>query len=209
MTLIESLLAQPGGFGSEADRVRAALTDARKAYDAGDSKAAFAAVAALVEQTAEPFRKTPPQPAPPFALQATVYRDVYGVPHIYADSEEAAAYAIAQAQCEDLGMQVFRSLRSVSDAWPKSPARKPWNRIASCTCGASRKRPRAPGTRARCDTRRFLQAFCDGLNDYRRKAPGRMPRCAGGGARAGDRPVPLDAMSCRRTASSSFRRIPA
>ena len=30
-----------------------------------------------------------------------------GVPHIYADSEEAAAFALAQAQCEDLGMQVF------------------------------------------------------------------------------------------------------
>ena len=171
VTLIESLLAQPGGFGSEADRVRAALADARKAYDAGDREAAFAAVAALVEQTAEPFRKNPPQPAPPFALQATVYRDVYGVPHIYADSEEAAAYAIAQAQCEDLGMQVFRSLRlgigrlaeiAGEEALESDRIMHLW---------------RVPETAARTwdesplRTRRFLQAFCDGLNDYRREHP--------------------------------------
>ena len=53
----------------------------------------------------------PAEPAPPSVVKATVYRDVYGVPHIFADSEEAAAYAIAQAQCEDIGMQVFDSLR--------------------------------------------------------------------------------------------------
>lgn len=171
VTLIESLLAQPGGYGTEADLVRIALADARNAYDTGKHEAAFAAVAKLIEQTAEPFRKNPPKPAPPFTLQATVYRDVFGIPHIYADSEPAAAYAIAQAQCEDLGMQVFRSLRlgigrlseiageeglesdRIMHLWRvPDTAERTWNESP----------PR---------TRRYLQAFCDGLNDYRLKHP--------------------------------------
>jgi acyl-homoserine-lactone acylase len=171
VTLIESLLAQPGHFGGDAERVRGALADAHKAYDARDRQAALAAVAALVARAAEPFRNHPPQPVPPFALQATVYRDVFGVPHIYADSEETAAYAIAQAQCEDLGMQVFRSLRLGVGRLAEMAGQGALesDRIMHLW--------RVPDTAARTwdesplRTRRFLQAFCDGLNDYRRAHP--------------------------------------
>jgi hypothetical protein len=111
VTLVESLLALPGGLGGEAQRAREVVAEARRAYDAGDHQAAFTTVAGLIDQAAAPFREHPPQPAPPFALQATIYRDVYGIPHIFADSEETAAYAIARAQCDDMGMRVFDSLR--------------------------------------------------------------------------------------------------
>ncbi|MBC8233045.1 penicillin acylase family protein [bacterium] len=33
--------------------------------------------------------------------QVTIYRDTYGVPHIYGDSEEAVAYGHGYAQAED------------------------------------------------------------------------------------------------------------
>jgi len=171
VTGIEALLALPDSFGSEADRVRRAVADARKAYGAGDRASAFAAVAALMERAAEPYRKNPPRPAPPAPPQATVYRDVFGIPHIFADSEEAAAYAIAQAQCEDVGMQVFHNLRL-------SVARKA--EVAGEAGLASDRRLllwRVPETadetwRASSPrTRRLLRAFCQGLNDYRRKHP--------------------------------------
>ncbi|RPI84814.1 MAG: hypothetical protein EHM42_07220, partial [Planctomycetaceae bacterium] len=112
VTLVEAQLAQPGGFGTEADRARADVAEARKLHAVGKHAEAFAIVTALIEKMAAKYRQNPPRAAPPFAQQATIYRDVYGVPHIWADSEEAAGYAIAQAQCEDLGMQVFENLRA-------------------------------------------------------------------------------------------------
>lgn len=171
VTLVESLLALPGASAGEPKDARDAVAKARKAFDAGDRKTAFATVAGLIEKAAALTRANPPQPAPPSALKAFAYRDVYGVPHVFADSEETAAYAIAQAQCEDMGMQVFDSLRSgvgrkaevfgegvlesdrVMHLWrvPET-AEKTWH--------ASPLR-----------TKRFLRAFCDGLNDYRKAHP--------------------------------------
>jgi len=171
VTLLDSLLVRPGSFGNDVDGVRAELADARRTYDAGNHPAAFAVVAGLVEKAAEPYRKEPPQPAPPFALQATIYRDIYGIPHVYADSEEAAAYALAQAQCEDLGTQVFDNLRTASgrraelsgeEALAVDRIMHLW-RVPETAERTWRESPRR--------TQRFLQAFCDGLNDYRRDHP--------------------------------------
>ena len=172
VTLVESLLALPGNDVPEVKAAREVVTAARKAYDSGDRTAAFAKVAELIEKAAAPFRANPPQPQPAFAQKATVYRDVYGVPHIVADSEETAGYAIAQAQCEDLGMQVFNNLRvgvgrqaealgegslesdRIMHLWQvPETAQRMWQESP----------PR---------TKRFLQAFCDGLNDYRESHAG-------------------------------------
>jgi len=40
-------------------------------------------------------------PSPLMSGEATLYRDQWGVPHIWSDSCQAAGYAIGQAQCED------------------------------------------------------------------------------------------------------------
>ncbi len=170
-TLIDALLTLPGSFGNETMNVQQALSAARTAFDAGDRPAAFLAVAALVDKAAAQHRQTPPQPAPPATLQATVYRDVYGIPHIFADSEEAAAYSIALAQCEDLGMQVFDSLRtgigrmaevSGEGAFASDRMIHLW-RVPETAERTWRESP--------LRTRRLLQAFCSGLNAYRREHP--------------------------------------
>ena len=44
----------------------------------------------------------------PLAEQAVIRRDVYGVPHILAETEEAAAYAMGYAQAEDHAVEVAR-----------------------------------------------------------------------------------------------------
>jgi acyl-homoserine-lactone acylase len=168
VTLVESLVALPGAVGPEVKSVRDAIDAARKAYDAGDRAKAFSTVAGLIEKAAALTRKAPPKPAPPFTLKATVYRDVYGIPHIFADSEETAAYAIAQAQCEDMGMQVFDSLRC-------GVARKA-EQFGEAELESDRMMQlwRIPETAERMwqasppRTKRILQAFCDGLNDYRK-----------------------------------------
>ncbi|MCU0982402.1 MAG: penicillin acylase family protein [Pirellulaceae bacterium] len=167
VTLVESLLAPPEAAAAEAKAAREAVAAARSAYDAGDHKTAFATVAGLIEKAAAPSRANPPQPAPPLPLKATVYRDVYGVPHLFADSEESAAYAIAQAQCEDMGMRVFDNLRAGigrtaevfgQDALEADRIMHLWRVPETAERMWGESPPR---------TKRFLQAFCDGLNDYR------------------------------------------
>jgi penicillin amidase len=39
--------------------------------------------------------------APAHAGEATLYRDTWGVPHVYADTEAAGYYALGYAQAED------------------------------------------------------------------------------------------------------------
>src|SRR5262245_17673829 len=51
------------------------------------------------------------------ARHATIRRDTYGVPHILADNEEAAAYALGYAQAEDHPVELAdRLLRARGDA---------------------------------------------------------------------------------------------
>jgi acyl-homoserine-lactone acylase len=171
ITLLESFVAQPFHFGDEKEKVSEAISEARKMYESGDRQAAFTAVARLIEKSTEPLRQNPPKPLPPFALKAFVYRDVYGIPHIFADSEAAAAYAIAQAQCEDMGMRVFTSLRCGIGRQAEV--------LGERAFGSDRMMHlwRVPETAKRVwdqsplRTRRFLQGFCDGLNDYRTSHP--------------------------------------
>ena len=168
VTFVESLVGVPDALDGEAKNVSESVAAARTAYDSGDRAGAFSIVAGLIEKAASLTRAHPPQPAPPSVLKAYVYRDVFGVPHIFADSEEAAAYAIAQAQCEDIGMQVFYSLRCGvgRQAEVLGEASLESDRLMHLW--------RVPETAARTwgesppRTKRFLQAFCDGLNDYRR-----------------------------------------
>ena len=168
VTFVESLVGVSDALDREAKIVSESVAAARSAYDSGDRAGAFAIVAGLIEKAASLTRAHPPQPAPPSVLKAYVYRDVFGVPHIFADSEEAAAYAMAQAQCEDIGMQVFYSLRCgvARQAEVLGEASLESDRLMHLW--------RVPETAARTwresppRTKRFLQAFCDGLNDYRR-----------------------------------------
>lgn len=46
--------------------------------------------------------------------QATIYRDTYGVPHIYADTAPAAAYALGYAQAEDRLDDIYKNIRTAT-----------------------------------------------------------------------------------------------
>src|SRR5262249_53581154 len=53
------------------------------------------------------------------ARHATIRRDTYGVPHILADNEEAAAYALGFAQAEDHPVELATRLFSARGAAAK------------------------------------------------------------------------------------------
>jgi acyl-homoserine-lactone acylase len=167
VTLVESLVSLPGIELPEVQAARDAVAGARKAYESGDKEAAFALVASLIEKAAAPLVANPPRPAPPAKQKAVIYRDVYGVPHIFGDTEESAAFAIAQAQCADMGMRVFDNLRAGvgRQAEVLGEGAVEGDRLMHLW--------RVPETAERIwqesppRTKRYLQAFCDGLNAYR------------------------------------------
>ncbi|GBC97275.1 Penicillin G acylase [bacterium HR16] len=46
-----------------------------------------------------------------FAEKVTIYRDEWGVPHIYAQTEEGVAYGLGWAQAEDRLEQLLKNYR--------------------------------------------------------------------------------------------------
>lgn len=54
--------------------------------------------------------------APAAAGKVTVYRDVWGIPHVYGNSETAAAYGYGYAQAEDRLVQILRTYRQAEGA---------------------------------------------------------------------------------------------
>jgi len=170
-TQVEALLSLPHVFGDESRSVRAQLVEARNAYQTGNKDDAFATIAALLKKARDAIRATSPAFVPAKRPKATVYRDVYGVPHIYADTEAAGAYAMAIAQCEDMGMEVFNALRvGVSrraEVFGESSLEGDKDlRVWRLTETAQRSWRETPNR-----TKRFIQAFCDGLNGYRKSHP--------------------------------------
>ncbi|MBI5092012.1 MAG: penicillin acylase family protein [Candidatus Hydrogenedentes bacterium] len=73
-----------------------------------------AAPSATPAPTTPPAAPAPPTPAAPEAAprSAKVYRDTWGVPHIYADTEADAAYAVGYCQAEDRLEDIFLNVRT-------------------------------------------------------------------------------------------------
>ena len=64
-------------------------------------------------------------PSPlPWVLAAdestTIYRDEFGIPHIYAPTLEDAAYAMGYAQAEDRLEELLKNYRRAAARWPRS-----------------------------------------------------------------------------------------
>ena len=67
-------------------------------------------LAALVSLTSACYPAPSPPSADVLARQVTIRRDTFGVPHILARSEEAAAYGFGYAQAEDHGLEIVRRM---------------------------------------------------------------------------------------------------
>ncbi|MBX7255068.1 MAG: penicillin acylase family protein [Candidatus Hydrogenedentes bacterium] len=67
--------------------------------------------APVAPPAAEPVPAPAPEAPKPSAKTVTIYRDTWGVPHIYADSDEAAAYGLGYAQAEDRLADMYANIR--------------------------------------------------------------------------------------------------
>jgi len=110
--------------------------------------------------------------------QATLYRDTYGVPHIYAESETAAAFVHGYAQAEDRLEQLLSNYRwaegTLAEALGKDYLDSDYNARAARHAEVSRNNYQEipASTRAQCE------AFIDGVKTYMKEHPDKVPEWA-------------------------------
>lgn len=107
--------------------------------------------------------------------RTVIYRDTWGVPHIYAPSLEAGAYAMGWAQAEDRPEELLKNfLRAMGEsAAVEGPGAlrtdlvaRLWDHYGVARRGMDRVSDRA---------RRILRAFVRGVNDYYQAHPEDLP----------------------------------
>ena len=133
-------------------------------------------VAVLVTATPGCGRQVPELPsANQLSAQATIRRDTYGVPHILAQSEEAAAFAFGYAQAEDHAAEIGRrylSARGQSARYFGQPGLSSdvtmaqFDNLAESTAALARITPLY---------RRIIGAYAAGVNQYVRRHRAELP----------------------------------
>ena len=109
------------------------------------------------------------------AGEATLYRDQWGVPHIWADDFGAAGYAVAHAQCEDTLQNVIYCLHAGvgrrTEFSGESALNSDWHaRKLRHTHFAEQAWPKLDPA-----LRRMIEGFCAGVNDYMNRHPEELP----------------------------------
>lgn len=110
------------------------------------------------------------------AEQVTIYRDAYGVPHIDAKNDVAAAFGFAYAQAEDFFWQIEDSYLQAVGRYAE--VNGPRSLHSDLLNRAFRIAERSPGDFEQLDsqTRAVCNAFAAGLNHYLATNPDTKPR---------------------------------
>jgi penicillin amidase len=134
------------------------------------------AVLACALCAALPLSARPPQPAQKLARSVTIYRDTWGVPHIYGPTDASVAFGLMYAQAEDNFWQLeddyIRALGRAAELY--GPERLPAD-IAHRAFEITR-RAREEYGRLDAGARAICDAFAAGLNYYLERNPKAQPR---------------------------------
>lgn len=104
-----------------------------------------------------------------------IYRDTWGIPHIYAPTEIAGFYAMGWAQAEDRPSELLKNLKrglgelsniEGEDAIESDQVAHLWELYEGSKRGADQIRP---------EVRNQMQAFVEGINDYYSEHPDDVP----------------------------------
>ena len=110
------------------------------------------------------------------AGEATLYRDTWGVPHIWADDHVSAGYAVGQAQCEDSLANVVYCLHAGVGRLAEFVGPS----MLSADIKARKLRHRAFSEAAWLKLspplRELVEGYCAGVNDYLESHPKELPR---------------------------------
>ncbi len=107
--------------------------------------------------------------------QVTIYRDNWGIPHIYADTEENLAYAFGYAQAEDRLIQILTSYRhaegTMAEAFGKRFVDSDYNqRVWQHATIAQKNFPRLSA-----DMQNIFNHFVAGIKQYMKEHPDKVP----------------------------------
>ena len=112
------------------------------------------------------------------ADKVTIYRDVWGVPHIYGDSQVAAAYGYGYAQAQDRLEQICRNYREAEGTLAEvdGPGALMGDFIARVVGHAEYSRAQYNEMPAR--VRAFIEAYQAGVKRYMQEHPDEVPSWA-------------------------------
>jgi len=109
------------------------------------------------------------------AGESTVYRDQWGVPHIWGDSYGAVGYAVGQAQCEDSLAELIYCLYAGVGRLTETAGEG----LLAADLDARRLKHAELAERAwpHLDSRirEMIEGYCEGINDYLEENPGQLP----------------------------------
>jgi len=110
--------------------------------------------------------------------QVTIYRDTWGVPHIYADSETAGAYGLGYAQAEDRLGDIYQAVRtgmgSMSEAFGPQHVQQDYAmRLWKNAELAESRWEESPD-----HLKKIAAAFLQGIQAYEAKHPDKIPEYA-------------------------------
>lgn len=109
------------------------------------------------------------------AGKTIIYRDTWGVPHIYAPTEEAGMYAMGWAQAEDRPEELLKNIAlglgeaskyEGPEAFLKDLRTHMWRHYETCRDNADKVNP---------VVRKHVQAFVKGINDFYKAHPEDVP----------------------------------
>jgi len=112
------------------------------------------------------------------AEKITIYRDVWGVPHIYADSELGAAYGYGYAQAQDRLEQIFRNYRQADGTLAEvdGPSALMGDFISRLVGHAEVSRAQYGQMPAKA--RAYIEAYQAGIKQYMKEHPEEVPAWA-------------------------------
>lgn len=112
------------------------------------------------------------------SAKATLYRDTYGVPHIYADAPAEAAYALGYAQAEDRLEDIYKNVRMAIGSMAEvfGPEHVEADYLMRVVRNAELCRERLNDIPAHI--REMGEQFVAGVNAYIREHPERVPEYA-------------------------------
>ena len=112
------------------------------------------------------------------AEKVTLYRDVWGVPHIYADTELGAAYAYGYAQAQDRLEQILRNYRQAEGTLAEvdGPSALMGDFISRVVGHAEVCRAQYPQMPAQA--RAYIEAYQAGIKRYMQEHPSEVPAWA-------------------------------
>lgn len=107
--------------------------------------------------------------------EVTIYRDQYGVPHIFGETPAAVAYGVGIAQCEDNLHTIVHCLYAGVGRLSELMGARYYDqdveaRVLGHAHFAARQWPELDAR-----VRAVVRAYCDGVNSYLEQHPGKLP----------------------------------